>query len=469
MAKLIPIKIYEDFKNNKLSKSKASELLISVIENSNEKNYRTQILSIKLLGLLNPKDYSIFSFLENLLISDSNDLIRGNAARILINNFPNDAIDPITWTLRNETSEACVILIIKALEKVQYTELKRLLKIKPYINLKGDISFPKENSRILNLNSKSIEKISEIKGLENLSGLEKLYLNFNYIAELNNLHYLKNLKSLHLQSNKIREIEGLNSLIKLKFLYLNNNKISKIEGFSNLNKLKSLSIYDNQISEIEGLENLLNLEILNLRNNSIRKITNLENLTHLKRLDLSNNKINEIEGLENLSRLEFLDLSNNKITEIKGLECLKNLKFLDLRNNRIEEVNGIANLKKLQHLYLGFNKLKKSEFVKLSNNIKVLDIKNVKGHNTINSLMNDYKSIQLSVKSPTIKIVTIRDVKYIPYSFQSQALLYNDPLKHFTNTLWMITWTNNEYEIFSLNKAGRISWIHTNKQRKVER
>ena len=377
MLILSPKEIYNDFKEKKINKNKASELLISIIENPPELYNHERNLCIKLIGIIGLKEKNVFFFLENLLISDLNELVRGNAAVVIINNFPGYALEPIKWALQHEKSETSIILIINALEKTDNLKLKSLLKRVEYVVFAGKIFFPYGTHQNVNLSSRNIGNILEIKGLGNLINLNNLILNFNDITKIRGLEKLVNLKSLHLQGNMIREIQGLENLRKLEYLYLNNNVISKIQGITNLVNLKSLMIYDNRISEIHCLEHLPNLEILNLRNNRISEIKGLKNLRNLRRLDLSSNDITEIKDLDNLNNLEFLDLSYNQITEIKGLDNLTNLKFLDLRNNKIRAIKQLNILKQLQHLYLGFNRisiLEDNETLNYKNTLDVLGV-----------------------------------------------------------------------------------------------
>ena len=461
MSSQTPNKIYKSFKNKILDETRASELLISFIEDGSDKNYRIQLLSLKFLGLIGSNKNFVFNFLENLLISDLNEDIRGNAASFIINNFPDKARKPLLWALKHEKSSISLILIIKALEKTSIPRLKSLLKLKNYVNFEGNIFFPSEIYQILNLNSKNIDNIADIENLKNLTKLRKLYLNFNRILDINSLDSLSDLRSLYLQGNKISDINSLDNLKNLEFLYLNNNEITEIKGINNLSNLRSLQLFDNKISKIKGLEKLHKLEVLNLRNNEITYISGLEYLLNIKRLDLSNNRILEIKGLENLAKLEFLDLSYNKINEISGLGCLKNLKFLDLRHNNITEIKGLKKLKNLQHLYLGFNSIKedyKNGFFKYLN---IQDIKNTTNVDVPDSLGEVYSHKEIDRELLNKQLHDFKDIKFNPRSFNSISLFkelksITNPLNYFTDSSWILIWKSNEYELFRLSRLGKI-------------
>ncbi len=74
---LTPREIYSEFQNKIIDKKSASEVLINLVENSQDENLREESINyIKKIGL---KNQSIFEFLENLFISDLNANIRGAA------------------------------------------------------------------------------------------------------------------------------------------------------------------------------------------------------------------------------------------------------------------------------------------------------------------------------------------------------------------------------------------------------
>ncbi|MBY8985549.1 MAG: hypothetical protein KGD65_10795, partial [Candidatus Lokiarchaeota archaeon] len=153
MLRLSPTEIYNDFKKKKINKNKASELLISIIENPLELDNHERNLCIKLIRIIDSKEKNIFFFLENLLISDINELVRGNAAVALIKNFSDYALEPIKWALQYEKSETSIELIIKALEKTDNLKLKSLLKRVEYVVFEGKIFFPYGTHQNMNLSS----------------------------------------------------------------------------------------------------------------------------------------------------------------------------------------------------------------------------------------------------------------------------------------------------------------------------
>ena len=113
---LTPDKIYKDYLKNKIDKSAATKLLFSLIENSEKEKVRVDC--IKELGRIEAKDSQTFKFLENLLISDSSEIIRNSAAVALRNNFFDKLLEPMKWALIHEESPSCLNTIYLTLIKI---------------------------------------------------------------------------------------------------------------------------------------------------------------------------------------------------------------------------------------------------------------------------------------------------------------------------------------------------------------
>ena len=80
---------------------------------------------------------------------------------------------------------------------------------------------------------------------------------------------LEKVTFLDLRSNKLTDVKGLEKLDQLKKLYLYNNQLTELpKGLEKLNQLTELGLRDNQLTELpKGLEKLTQLQILVLRDN----------------------------------------------------------------------------------------------------------------------------------------------------------------------------------------------------------
>ena len=142
-----------------------------------------------------------------------------------------------------------------------------------------------------------------------------LLLSFKSICKIENLVGLENLTKLCLDNNNIEEIINLDSLKKLNWLDLSFNKIAKIQGLSALSALEDLSLFSNNITTIEGLENCPKLKCVSIGNNkidSLDQVVRFRQLPELRMLTLAGNPICEetdylMTVFAYVSNLKYLD------------------------------------------------------------------------------------------------------------------------------------------------------------------
>ena len=104
-------------------------------------------------------------------------------------------------------------------------------------------------------------KISDIRALENLTGLQTLFLDGNQISDIRALENLTGLQTLILSYNNISDIRALEKLTGLQTLFLGGNQISDIRALENLTGLQYINLKNNQIKEIPSAIFRLNMEI----------------------------------------------------------------------------------------------------------------------------------------------------------------------------------------------------------------
>ena len=296
---LNPQTILEDYNNRYIDKSTATKLLTSIIENYDEENFRLEAINI--LNTLKIATKTLFEFFENLLLSDSSEVIRNAAAKYVSTNFLEISLPVFLWVIQHETSYHCLVTVVNSLVKIQTSEAKSIL-------------------------IKQLRKIRDIK-----------YLNVD--KGFGNKKYRKALKS-YFKRNLINKLSPKQlAAILINFLTIKN----LIEEISNayfeldekLLLIDKLDLSDYLEFEVKGTP-------WGWKNNirSLSQITGLSNLKHLKTLDLSNNQIGDLEGINELENLTHLVLPNNQISDLKNLEYinqLTNLQFVDLCGNDISK------------------------------------------------------------------------------------------------------------------------------------
>ncbi|MFX0056829.1 MAG: leucine-rich repeat domain-containing protein [Candidatus Hodarchaeota archaeon] len=292
-----PKKIYEDYIENYVNRTIAIELLISIIENSENESNRFE--AIEILDKIKASSPEIFKLYENLMISDLNSRIRARAILYLPKYFVEEALLPLKWAIRHEDSYECLINIIKTLENY----------------------YPKESHSIF------LEEIKKIRKIRYL----------NYEKRYENRKFKKALKKL-IKSSQIKNFSK-NKLAEILINYFTIQNLSS--KFPNMFfELESQNALVRELDLSDYLEHEVKGTPWGWKNNiqSISEITGLENLKNLKSLDLSNNLINDIKDLIELKNLTHLILSNNKISHLENLDYIKklpNLKVIDLSGNDI--------------------------------------------------------------------------------------------------------------------------------------
>jgi len=128
---------------------------------------------------------------------------------------------------------------------------------------------------ILSLDCSS-RNISDLGGIEQLTGLQQLILNHNNVSNFNPLLSLTNLTDLRLDFNNISDITTLGSLTGLTELHLDTNNLGDISALSSLTNLLVLRLGHNHISDVSALSAMNSLLFLNMGTNNISNLAPLK-------------------------------------------------------------------------------------------------------------------------------------------------------------------------------------------------
>lgn len=140
--------------------------------------------------------------------------------------------------------------------------------------------------------------------LSDLAKLERLNIRGNGLSDIEHLSKINcyNLKEFDCSLNHISEISYLQDLSGLEVLKAFSNNISNILPLKNLKNLRWLNLGKNNITNVESLTDLVDLEFLDLRSNQITNVTSLAGLTKLTDLVLNDNPISQWQ-IDQLSTL----------------------------------------------------------------------------------------------------------------------------------------------------------------------
>ena len=318
-----PNTIFEDFSNGDIDKNSALELLISIINNSDQVYKRLE--SIKVIHKLNIKSKYVYNILENLLISDNDDRIKMQSAKTLIDLYKEEALPPIRWVLLKNSSLIVKINLLNQIAIMDNTEVKRvLLKILNLVlkkKYKYNLKVITNNSDLESLNIKEIAEI-----ITNYLVISSLKLKFGYIKfDFNNEGAIIHLDLSHVDYQGL----SLNKLFK------------SLEAILSLSSLKKLDLSNNNLKILPEILNTANqLEELNLGYNHIYRLPeSVSNLSRLRMLNLKSNQLKILpENIHNLNLLEFLILRDNLLNQLpSALGKMKQLKLLDLHHNKLHD------------------------------------------------------------------------------------------------------------------------------------
>ena len=387
-----PKDLYKDYTNDLIDAESLIEQLSSLIENS--KSNQVRIQSIQTFGRLNLKSDNfqvksqniVFHLLENLLISDSNELIRNEAATILNQLFTIRSLTPMKWALLYDDSPLCLESVHKSLMEI-LDELNKANEEDSYSILKSEVSSIRDKEFKITIQTNEKELLAKPNLIRTLTNyytflfLKKVYWRIKYkvknatIVELDfsfkvlsrlppALRYLQSLEKLTLKYNQILQLpDWIGELTSLTDLNLNINNITKLpSSISMLGHLEELSLWKNELEELpENICNLTHLKKLNLRLNQLTNLPELiGNLTELKHLDMHDNRLSSLpKSIKHLKSLELLNLSWNLLKELpEEMYDLYSLKVLDLERNELKTISPLINrLKSLEFLNLSDNKL----------------------------------------------------------------------------------------------------------------
>lgn len=306
----IPEKVRKDYSTGQINKERAADLLISLIESSDDTEIRIE--SINVLRDIKIQNQTIFEILENLILSDESIRVRNSALHEILDNYLEQAKDPIIWIIEHENSPIILKSIFDFFETIDHLEYSFILK-------KIARWFRKYSSNL----GISIEESRFFLDLEVLFATDKPYYEIN----LNSYKFFQNLSDIKGDDAwlliKKKHVEVLN-LNYFNWKYVKDNE-DVMNSFLNLYDLNTY------------LETLKKYDVVL---NSFKLPTSIGKLTNLKKLILKKNNLKELpHSIVNLQNLNTLDLSQNLLNEIPSfVSSLKSLEILNLKNNNIQTI-----------------------------------------------------------------------------------------------------------------------------------
>ncbi len=286
--------------------------------------------------------------------------------------------------------------------------------IKRTLNMAPDATITPTDMERLRIIVADDQEISNLRGLEFATQLERIEFRRNSITDLSPLRNLTRLNNIKLRGNQITDITPLENLTRVDWLGLEQNQITDLSPLRKLTKLQGVGISGNPVTDVSPLVDLTSLERIDAwrtpvsdfstlaslprlrwieygNDRNITEMPALKELKHLRRLEIHGCTISDLSEISELTQLEWLELVNNAITDLTPLQNLTNLTILNLDANLISDVTPLAGLTRLNLLYLENNVI--SDVSALSNlsNLERLDLRNnaISDFTSLDSLSDD--------------------------------------------------------------------------------
>lgn len=252
------------------------------------------------------------------------------------NNYLNKEIKP---QFLNENAEKC--------------KFKKFLGSKLQALISNQLSL----CTAVTLSDRGIEKIEDFEGLG--ENLRRLDISKNSLNRLTSLQKLTNLSLLNVSSNLLKgdaSLEELRYLGELRTLNISeNDQIKHIRSHvvKPLQKLQALIASNCGFERVTFLRFLLNINCLVLSKNLLNEISlkELGNFDQLKKISLSFNRLSSFPDFSNCPQLQEIRINNNCISQISNsILQNKKLKLLDISSNLITNWADVEILSKLENL-----------------------------------------------------------------------------------------------------------------------
>lgn len=225
--------------------------------------------------------------------------------------------------------------------------------VRKALNLATDAPISKTQAAALSSLTASSAKISNLQGLQHLSGLTFLDLNFNDISDLYPLSNLLKLETLWLRSNaRVTDLSPLSKLSRLKTVWLFGVTATDLTPLQNL-QLNEIGLENKAVLNLTPLRNMP-LQRLYLWNSDTSDLSPLANAP-LQLISLYGSKVSNISSLNNLANLSTLTADDTEFTDISALRQVRSLRSLSLLRTKVTDFDTLAAINFAPAAYLSIS------------------------------------------------------------------------------------------------------------------
>ncbi|CEN83813.1 internalin A-like protein/ S-layer protein [[Clostridium] sordellii] len=208
-------------------------------------------------------------------------------------------------------------------------------------------------NKALGRDENSLDKITA-KDMENITKIDSGFLALHTdekgeprrgIKSLEGLEYAKNLKTLKVSMNRITDLTPIKDLTNLEFLEVFRNEISDLTPLKNLKNLEHLDIYNNKgIVNLEPISKLNKINFIDMHycNRRSARVTfeDLGSLTNLEFLSIDDDFVDDLSFVRNLKKLSTFSCNNNYVTDLSYIQALAADSFEDWSGDKFFNMYG---------------------------------------------------------------------------------------------------------------------------------
>ena len=208
-------------------------------------------------------------------------------------------------------------------------------------------------NKALGRDENSLDKITA-KDMENITKIDSGFLALHTdekgeprrgIQSLEGLEYAKNLKTLKVSMNSITDLTPIKDLTNLEFLEVFRNEISDLTPLKNLKNLEHLDIYNNKgIVNLEPISKLNKINFIDMHycNRRSARVTfeDLGSLTNLEFLSIDDDFVDDLSFVRNLKKLSTFSCNNNYVTDLSYIQALAADSFEDWSGDKFFNMYG---------------------------------------------------------------------------------------------------------------------------------
>ena len=400
-----PEDIYQNVINKRISKKEALKILDSLLNESYRSEIRASVIDvIEKLSLFNDEVYGL---LEKALLSDESDIVRFEAAKVIITHFDLSEESSLIYALENEQSiyvlrNVLQLNIFSNESSSNKIKVMILNRISEFYNLNPEdaqfimdidyldyIEFKEyyySFSDKFNIPDNEMQEILREKAKLGFKGLGRIIRsNQGFIIGLRlhdlneiptSIQYLKKLEYLEIKRSNLSNLDkNFDNLLNLKALVLSNNRMDVLpEWIHEVARRRDYALkyikYDVEYKEAQVLglleillgQALVKLDPYESFDHSLLYYFKINHLGYVTGINISSN-LNKIgifpEEICSLTYLQELFMPNQNLRKIPScISKLQNLENLDLRDNELNTLpSSINELKNLKNLKLEGNEI----------------------------------------------------------------------------------------------------------------